>query len=70
MDSGTSRGGGQDALHNSVNWMKLQARKRRRDGMFQVGQQVLLSTRRMRKQMSRGSKPVVSNLLSRYIWPS
>ncbi len=33
-----------EALHTSVNRMKLQADKSRRDVEFQVGQQVLLST--------------------------
>ena len=57
-----------EALHTSVNRMKLQADKSRRDVEFQ-GQQVLLSTKYMRKQMSSGNKPVVPKLLPRYIGP-
>ncbi len=56
-------------LHTSVNRMKLQADKSRRDVEFQVGQQVLLSTKYMRKQMSSGKQPVVPKLLPRYIGP-
>ena len=53
--------------------MKLQVDKSRRDVEFQVGQQVLLSTKYMRKQMSSGNKTVVPwyipKLLPRYIGP-
>ena len=58
-----------EALHTSVNRMNMQADKSRRDVEFQVGQQVLLSTKYMRKQMSSGNKTVVPKLLPRYIGP-
>lgn len=58
-----------DALHTSVNRMKLQADKGRRDVGFQVDQEVLLSTKYLRARMSHGKKAVAPKLLPRYIGP-
>ena len=58
-----------EALHTSVNRMKLQADKGRRDVEFQVGQSVLLSTKYLRRRMCHGKKAIAPKLMPRYIGP-
>ena len=58
-----------EALHTSVNRMKLQADKGRRDVEFQVGQSVLLSTKYLRRRMCLGNNAIAPKLMPRYTGP-
>ena len=58
-----------EALHTSVNRMKLQADKGRLDVECQVGQSVLLSTKYLRRRMCLGNKAIAPKLMPRYIGP-